>query len=77
MSETFLIVEAITCVARRLTTEQKLSVVKETLLPGVWISHFARRAVRADEDVVAASPGAAPEMPNSRPISGAWSMAYQ
>jgi transposase len=58
------------------TTEQKLSVVKETLQPGMSISYVARRhrlspslvfrwrrlmseggkeAVRADEDVVAAS----------------------
>ena len=78
MSETFSKVEVITGVARRrrFTTEQKLSVVSETLQPGMSISYVARRhglspslvfrwrrlmseggkqAVRADEDVVAAS----------------------
>ena len=78
MSETFSKVEVITGVARRqqFTTEQKLSVVNETLQPGMSISYVARRhglspslvfgwrrlmseggkeAVRADEDVVAAS----------------------
>jgi transposase len=78
MSETFSKVEVITGVARRrrFTTEQKLTVVSETLQPGMSISYVARRhglspslvfrwrqlmseggkeAVRADEDVVAAS----------------------
>ena len=78
MSETFSKVEVISGVARRrrFTTEQKLSVVNETLQPGMSISYVARRhglspslvfrwrrlmseggkeAVRADEDVVAAS----------------------
>jgi transposase len=64
-------VEVTTGVAhrRRFTTEQKLLVVNETLRPGMSISYVARRhglsprawssggkeAVRADEDVVAAS----------------------
>src|ERR1700733_9821629 len=78
MSETFSKVEVISGVGRRrrFTTEQKLSVVSETLQPGMSISYVARRhglspslvfrwrrlmseggkeAVRADEDVVAAS----------------------
>src|SRR6516162_4073583 len=78
MSETFSKVEVITGVARRrrFTTEQKLTVVNETLQPGMSISYVARRhglspslvfrwrrlmseggkaAVRADDDVVAAS----------------------
>ncbi len=78
MSETFSKVEVITGVARRrrFTTEQKLTVVNETLQPGMSISYVARRhglspslvfrwrrlmseggkeAVRADEDVIAAS----------------------
>jgi transposase len=78
MSATFSKVEVITGVARRrrFTTEQKLTVVNESLQPGMSISYVARRhglspnlvfrwrrlmseggkeAVRADEDVVAAS----------------------
>ena len=45
MSETFSKVEVITGVARRrrFTTEQKLSVVNETLQPGMSISYVARR----------------------------------
>jgi|SRR6516225_7385417 transposase len=45
MSETFSKVEVITGVARRrrVTTEQKLSVVNETLQPGMSISYVARR----------------------------------
>ena len=45
MSETFSMVEVITGVARRrrFTTEQKLSVVNETLQPGMSISYVARR----------------------------------
>src|ERR1700732_1019138 len=45
MSETFSKVEVITGVARRrrFTTEQKLSVVNETLQPGMSISNVARR----------------------------------
>jgi transposase len=79
MSETFSKVEVITGVARRrrFTTEQKLSVVSETLQPGMSISYARRhglspspvfrwrrlmsegdkQAVRADEDVIAASEG--------------------
>jgi transposase len=47
MSETFSKVEVITGVAgrRRFTTEQKLSVVSETLQPGMSISYVARRHV--------------------------------
>jgi transposase len=78
MSDTFSKVEVITGVARRrrFTSEQKLSVVAETMQPGMSISYVARRhglspslvfrwrrlmseggkeAVRADDDVVAAS----------------------
>ena len=45
MSETFSKVELITGVARRrrFTTEQKLSVVAETMQPGMSISYVARR----------------------------------
>ena len=45
MSETFSKVEVITGVARRrrFTTEQKLSVVAETMQPGMSISYVARR----------------------------------
>jgi transposase len=45
MSETFSKVEVITGVARRrrFTTGQKLSVVNETLQPGMSISYVARR----------------------------------
>jgi transposase len=45
MSETFSKIEVITGVARRrrFTTDQKLSVVNETLQPGMSISHVARR----------------------------------
>ena len=45
MSETFSKVEVITGVARRrrFTTEQKLSVVNETLQPGMSLSYVARR----------------------------------
>ena len=45
MSETFSKMEVITGVARRrrFTTEQKLSVVNETLQPGMSISYVARR----------------------------------
>jgi hypothetical protein len=45
VSETFSKVEVITGVARRprFTTEQKLSVVNETLQPGMSISYVARR----------------------------------
>jgi transposase len=45
MSETFSKIEVITGVARRrrFTTEQKLSVVNETLQPGMSISYVARR----------------------------------
>jgi transposase len=45
MSETFSKVEVTTGVARRrrFTTEQKLSVVNETLQPGMSISYVARR----------------------------------
>src|SRR3974390_2392192 len=44
MSETFSKVEVITGVARRrFTTEKKLSVVNETLQPGMSISYVARR----------------------------------
>jgi transposase len=45
MSETFSKIEVITVVARRrrFTTEQKLSVVNETLQPGMSISYVARR----------------------------------
>src|SRR6516165_5570774 len=45
MSETFSKVEVITGVARRrrFTTEQKLSVINETLQPGMSISYVARR----------------------------------
>ena len=45
MSETFSKIEIITGVARRrrFTTEQKLSVVNETLQPGMSISYVARR----------------------------------
>jgi len=45
ISETFSKVEVITGVARRrrFTTEQKLSVVNETLQPGMSISYVARR----------------------------------
>ena len=90
MSETFSKVEVITGVARRrrFTTEQKLSVVNETLQPGMSISYVARRhglspslvfrwrrlmseggkeAVRADEDVVAASEVRRLEELGSRP----------
>jgi transposase len=58
MSETFSKVEVITGVARRrrFTTEQKLSVVNETLQPGMSISYFARRhGLSPSLDVVAAS----------------------
>jgi transposase len=45
MSDTFSRVEIITGVARRrrLTTEQKLAVVAETMQPGMSISYVARR----------------------------------
>jgi transposase len=44
MSETFSKVEAITVARRRwFTMEQKLSVVNETLQPGMSISYVARR----------------------------------
>ncbi len=78
MSDTFSKVEVITGVARRrrFTTEQKLTIVAETMQPGQSISYVARQhglspslvfrwrrlmseggkeAVRADDEVVAAS----------------------
>ena len=78
MSDTFSKVEVITGVARRrrFSTDLKLSVVAETMQPGMSVSYVARRhglspslvfrwrqlmseggkaAVRADDDVVAAS----------------------
>ena len=78
MSDTFSKVEVITGVAqrRRFSTDQKVSVVAETMQPGMSVSSVARRhglspslvfrwrqlmseggkeAVRADDEVVAAS----------------------